>query len=52
MQDDFSIWIIVVIISVAIIIITFLTSVNILHKKFIEKPFSEINKNKESKDTE
>lgn len=35
---DTGIWIIVIAVSVIIIILTFLTSVNSLHKKFIEKP--------------
>ena len=36
-MDD-SIWIAVIAVSVILLLITFLTSVTVLHKKFIEKP--------------
>ena len=43
----------VIILSVVILIITFLTSVTVLHKKFVEKPIEnmEDEKNKEKNDT-
>lgn len=52
-MDESGIWTMVIILSVVILIITFLTSVTVLHKKFVEKPIEnmEDEKNKEKNDT-
>ncbi|MFA7361425.1 MAG: hypothetical protein WC139_10360 [Candidatus Kapaibacterium sp.] len=52
-MDDSGIWTMVIILSVVILIITFLTSVTVLHKKFVEKPIEnmEDEKNKEKNNT-
>lgn len=51
-MDDSGIWTMVIIMSVAVLIITFLTSVTIFHKKFVEKPIErmEDEKDEEKKD--
>jgi len=41
-MDDSGIWALVIIFSVVILIVTFLTSVTVLHKKFVEKPLEKI----------
>ncbi len=41
-MDESGIWTLVVIISIAVLIITFLTSVTVLHKKFVEKPLEKM----------
>jgi len=41
-MDESGIWTIVIIFSVAIMVVTFLTSVTVLHKKFVEKPIEKM----------
>jgi hypothetical protein len=41
-MDDSGIWTMVIIVSVLILAVTFLTSVTALHKKFIEKPIEKM----------
>lgn len=41
-MDDSGIWVLVIIVSVVIMIVTFLTSVTVLHKKFVEKPIEKM----------
>lgn len=41
-MDDSGIWAMVIIVSVVIMIVTFLTSVTVLHKKFVEKPLEKM----------
>jgi regulatory protein YycI of two-component signal transduction system YycFG len=41
-MDDSGIWVLVIIFSVVILIVTFLTSVTVLHKKFVEKPLEKM----------
>ena len=41
-MDDSGIWTMVIIMSVVVLIITFLTSVTVLHKKFVEKPIEKM----------
>jgi regulatory protein YycI of two-component signal transduction system YycFG len=41
-MDDSGIWALVIIFSVVILIVTFLTSVTVLHKKFVEKPLEKM----------
>jgi septation ring formation regulator EzrA len=48
-MDDSGIWAMVIIVSVVIVIITFLTSVTALHKKFVEKPIEKM-EDKEKED--
>jgi septation ring formation regulator EzrA len=54
-MDDSGIWTMVIIVSVVIIAVTFLTSVTVLHKKFVEKPIEKMedkaNKDLADKDT-
>lgn len=52
-MDESGIWTLVIIMSVVILIITFLTSVTVLHKKFVEKPIEKMvdEKDKENNDT-
>jgi len=41
-MDDSGIWVLVIIVSVVIMAVTFLTSVTVLHKKFVEKPIEKM----------
>ena len=41
-MDDSGIWAMVIIVSVVIMVVTFLTSVTVLHKKFVEKPIEKM----------
>ncbi len=41
-MDDSGIWTMVIIISVVVLIVTFLTSVTAWHKKFVEKPLEKM----------
>lgn len=49
-MDESGIWTMVIIISVVVLIVTFLTSVTAWHKKFVEKPLEKMEEkaNKES----
>lgn len=48
-MDDSGIWTMVIIISVLVLIVTFLTSVTAWHKKFVEKPIEKM-EDKEKED--
>jgi hypothetical protein len=41
-MDESGIWTLVIIFSVVIMAVTFLTSVTVLHKKFVEKPIEKM----------
>ncbi len=47
-MDESGIWFLIIAATVVIILITFLTSVTVLHKKFVEKPVEKM----ENKDGE
>lgn len=48
-MDESGIWTMVIVISVVVLIITFLTSVTVLHKKFVEKPLEKMEDKSEPK---
>lgn len=59
-MDESGIWTMVIVISIAVLIITFLTSVTAWHKKFVEKPLEKmedktnkdlVDRNEANKDT-
>jgi len=41
---DSTIWGLIIIVSIVIFVVTLITSVSVLHKKFVEKPFEEKDK--------
>jgi hypothetical protein len=46
-MDESGIWFLVIAATVVILVITFITSVTVLHKKFVEKPVEKYEKDKE-----
>lgn len=41
-MDESGIWAMVIIVAIVIMAVTFLTSVTVLHKKFVEKPIEKM----------
>ncbi len=48
-MDESGIWFLVIAATVVIVIITFITSVTVLHKKFVEKPAEKLENKSEEK---
>ncbi|MDD5361636.1 MAG: hypothetical protein PHN88_05860 [Ignavibacteria bacterium] len=48
-MDESGIWFLVIAATILIVVITFITSVTVLHKKFVEKPVEKYEKDKGDK---
>jgi hypothetical protein len=48
-MDESGIWFLVIAATILIVVITFITSVTVLHKKFVEKPVEKYEQDKEGK---